>query len=137
MKSPSIEETMRKMCKAGEPVRAIEGGGKVEKSNRESAGRELWSSATKAKRQVRARLGECCESFQKKDFHAFSPEQLEDYMSKQVLLEKTAVASVLNKSLVDFMIPEITNRLSTVVVMNGHFELKYHHYYDNLNQHHH
>ena len=47
-----------------------------------------------------------------------SPEQLEDDMSNQVLLEKAAVASVLHKSLVDF-------------------DLKYHHHDDNLNQNHH
>ena len=40
-------------------------------------------------------------SFQKTDLFVFSsPEQLEDDMSKQVLLEKAAVASVLHKSLV-------------------------------------
>ena len=44
----------------------------------------------------------------------FSPEQLEDDVSKQVLLEKAAVASVLHKSLVDF-------------------ELKYHHRFTILN----
>ena len=38
--------------------------------------------------------------FQKTDVRVFSPEQLEDDMSKQVLLEKAAVTSVLHKSLV-------------------------------------
>ena len=45
IKSPHIEEAMRKLRKAGEPVRAIEGGGKVSTL---IVGRELWSSAAKA-----------------------------------------------------------------------------------------
>ena len=45
-KSPSIEETMRKLCKAGDPVRAIAGGGKVAKKVDLSG--ERWSSAAKA-----------------------------------------------------------------------------------------
>ena len=44
-KSPIIEEKMRKMRMCGDPVSAIEGGGKVEKSN---VGGELKSSAAKA-----------------------------------------------------------------------------------------
>ena len=60
------------------------------------------------------------------NFYVFSPEQLDGDMSKQVLLEKAAVASVLNKSLVDSSISD--------------FELKYlnnFYLYDNLYQHHH
>ena len=56
VKLPNIAETMRKLCKAGDPVRAIEGGGKDFSPNLSFAGRELWLSARKAKTQVRARL---------------------------------------------------------------------------------
>ena len=45
----------------------------------------------------------------KTDFSGFSPEQLEDDMSKQVLLEKAAVASILHKSLVHFELKYVSS----------------------------
>ena len=60
--SPNIEAAMRKLCKAGEPVRAIEGGGK-ELGKKSSDSGERWSSATKTKRQVRTRLENLSRSF--------------------------------------------------------------------------
>ena len=41
-------------------------------------------------------------TFKKEDFYAFSPDQLEEDMSKQVFLEEAAVASVLHKLPVHF-----------------------------------
>ena len=40
--------------------------------------------------------------FKKTDLYGFSPEQLEDNVSKQVLLEEAAVASILYKSAINF-----------------------------------
>ena len=53
--------------------------------------------------------------FKKTDLYGCSPQQLEDDMSNQVLLEKAAVASVLHK-------------------LTVHFELKFRRY-DNIYQH--
>ena len=61
--SPNVEAAMRKLCKAGEPVRAIEGGGTVEGMISIADIGERWLLAAKAYRQVKVRLGEHCESF--------------------------------------------------------------------------
>ena len=42
--------------------------------------------------------------FKKTDLYGFSPQQLDEDMSNQVLLEKAAVASVLHKSVVHFVL---------------------------------
>ena len=89
---------MRKLRRAGEPVSAIEGGGMLSGIESSNDGGVLALSETNAKVQMRPTLGNC----KKYKFKFFLPEQLEDDMSNQVLLEKAAMASVLHKSAVNF-----------------------------------